>query len=882
MKINELNIIKYGPLSGVGLKDFKKFNLVYGRNEQGKTLLLEAMVKFLIKQKSKRNKIEGLDRVKENPEGYLYIENENEKIKYPENGSFLDANSLSIEDFYNIFLIRDSDLNLKEDKYFVDFTNKLIGLKTEKINKIKNTIQDIGNMTDSYNQISSTKDNNKLGDKLILAEDMIDKINKTIENLKKQNYDKLTRDKIECKTNLEKLKEKKELLERAKKREEYETGINRIKELKEYIKKLTNFTDINQKDLDKLKGLKRDINRLEVDIEDKNKKIKNEKSKLEKINRRIEEIDNKKSILDRKKNLYDNLKENIKEKKVSEDELNKLSKEKNNIEKEFDNINQDYINIEKKKKLIEQNQQLLFEYKNAYKIAEKIKDSLPAFKKAGSISFVLFMIFLILTGFNFNTMFLAGSGIFLLVSGVLGYIYFDKNKKLLRRDNLFVDLKTVLSRYVEKSLNKDNIIFVFNKIKEEFEDIKERYEDKLRDKKLIEQRYEEKKDKIQNIDKIILELKTELSIESVDKIMKRIDKFVQKYEESKNEFAILKAKKENIVENINRLENEYLKLQKDIKSFKADKEEILNKAEVANLAEYHKLLKRKQKIIEEIKIDINRLNTKYGENIDYSLDNIEKIIKNFKEIVDNYREYKGQALNYSFSEEKYNKIKNKINDIEEKIRTIEEEISSFSEILKDIERQVNNEILINENRYLYCETVVELESVKDKLKSFIKKYTDKFKNCKKAIDIMNKIEDEETERVSELFGENTNAVNYFKKITSKSFEEIIFDKESVKIKVKDKMGKILNPEQLSGGTIDQLYLSVRLAMGMKIFNDSKGFFLFDDPFIKSDIDRLKTQLDILFKLADEGFQFFYFSAKKAVLDFVEKSKNSEIVSIYKL
>ncbi|HMA68295.1 MAG TPA: hypothetical protein VKN74_00350, partial [Candidatus Mcinerneyibacterium sp.] len=103
-----------------------------------------------------------------------------------------------------------------------------------------------------------------------------------------------------------------------------------------------------------------------------------------------------------------------------------------------------------------------------------------------------------------------------------------------------------------------------------------------------------------------------------------------------------------------------------------------------------------------------------------------------------------------------------------------------------------------------------------------------------------------------------------------------------KIKVKDKMGKILDPEQLSGGTIDQLYLSVRLAMGMKIFNDSKVFFLFDDPFIKSDIDRLKTQLDILFKLADEGFQFFYFSAKKAVLDFVEKSKNSEIVSIYKL
>src|SRR6056297_894931 len=511
MKINELNIIKYGPLSGIALKDFKNFNLVYGRNEQGKTLLLEAMVKFLIKQKSKRNKVEGLDRVEENPEGYLYIENENKKIKYPENGSFLDANSLSIEDFYNIFLIRDSDLNLKEDKYFVDFTNKLIGLKTEKINKIKNKIQDIGNMTDSYNQISSTKDNNKLGDKLNLAEEMIDKINKTIENLKRQNYDKLTRDKIECKTKLEKLKDKKELLDKAKKREEYETGINRIKELKEYNKKLTKFKDINQNDLDKLKGLKRDINRLEVDIEDKKKKI-----------------------LDRKKNLYDKLRENIKEKKVSEDELNNLSKEKNNIEKEFDNINRDYINIEKKKKLFEKNQQLLFEYKNANKTAEKIKDKLPAFKKAGSISFFLFMIFLILTGFNFNTVFVVGSGIFLLVSVILGYIYFDKNKKLLRRDNLFVDLKTVLSRYVEKSLNKDNITFVFNKIKEEYEDIKERYEDKLRDKKLIEQRYKEKKNKIQNIDKLILELRTELSIESVDNIMKRIDKFDQKYEKYKN------------------------------------------------------------------------------------------------------------------------------------------------------------------------------------------------------------------------------------------------------------------------------------------------------------------------------------------------------------
>ncbi|MCK4533686.1 AAA family ATPase, partial [bacterium] len=50
MKIKEFSIIRYGILSDHGKIKLNNFNLFFGRNEKGKSLTIDALVKMLLKK----------------------------------------------------------------------------------------------------------------------------------------------------------------------------------------------------------------------------------------------------------------------------------------------------------------------------------------------------------------------------------------------------------------------------------------------------------------------------------------------------------------------------------------------------------------------------------------------------------------------------------------------------------------------------------------------------------------------------------------------------------------------------------------------------------------------------------------------------------------
>ena len=102
--------------------------------------------------------------------------------------------------------------------------------------------------------------------------------------------------------------------------------------------------------------------------------------------------------------------------------------------------------------------------------------------------------------------------------------------------------------------------------------------------------------------------------------------------------------------------------------------------------------------------------------------------------------------------------------------------------------------------------------------------------------------------------------------------------EDGRILVKRKDGVILDAEKLSGGAYDQLYFSIRLALGEKLLKGGKGFFILDDPFIKADPDRLKSQIDMLKAIANKGWQILYFSAKGEVMEILRDDIDSNRVN----
>jgi DNA repair protein SbcC/Rad50 len=195
-------------------------------------------------------------------------------------------------------------------------------------------------------------------------------------------------------------------------------------------------------------------------------------------------------------------------------------------------------------------------------------------------------------------------------------------------------------------------------------------------------------------------------------------------------------------------------------------------------------------------------------------------------------------------------------------------IASFRKELKEVERETIDILRLKEP--LYCETSVDLKVIKAELQSFVQENENNKDNASKAIEIFEEIESEEKVKVSELFGSVSLVSKHFNEITNGLYEEVFLDQETMKIQVKRRGGKILAAEKLSGGAYDQLYLSIRLALGEKLLKDKKGFFIMDDPFIKADPDRLGRQIQTLKKISELGWQVMYFSAKGEIKDALEE------------
>uniref|UniRef100_A0A7C4NVJ1 YhaN AAA domain-containing protein n=1 Tax=Thermodesulfobacterium geofontis TaxID=1295609 RepID=A0A7C4NVJ1_9BACT len=81
MKIKEFLINRYGPLKIKEPILLDNFNLIWGKNEEGKTLTIEALIKLLIGEDIKN--FENINRIEEKPEGYVIIKDSSGKeIKF--------------------------------------------------------------------------------------------------------------------------------------------------------------------------------------------------------------------------------------------------------------------------------------------------------------------------------------------------------------------------------------------------------------------------------------------------------------------------------------------------------------------------------------------------------------------------------------------------------------------------------------------------------------------------------------------------------------------------------------------------------------------------------------------------------------------------------
>lgn len=768
MKIKEFSILEYGPLPERGRISLTDFNLFYGKNESGKTLTIDALLKILSGREI--SQFQNINRVDEKPEGYIIILDEHDKpIKLKVSKNISDLIDLSFNEFNNLFVIRDSDLTLyQEEDFYNNVTDKLLGLRVKDIDNILNSLRDLGKLTQT-GKFRNIKDE-KFDDRINDAEDCVQKIEKLQKKIQDEQLDELEEQLLFYEEKLGNLDKKLENFENARKREIYEKGIEAFNILKENKKQIDTLEVFNELDREHWRDIERDL-KASIEI----------KEQL-----RIELAENK--------NKLDDLKNQLKDKEL------------------------EFQIPEKKNKILE----------------DDIKPELRTYEIrrgeiAGQAERSKFFTYILIISFFLLSICLIGG----LIRSLMIWYILASLFAFLTGGSLFFKLIYIKNKaWLEGFIERTNL-------------------------KLI---------------------KIELAGKNYKEVYINIQKFENEYDVKRTELENLRKSKERLEEKITDIkEKRFPEIEKKIENFENKILNLKNKSLVKTFQEYEENLRIKK----ENESSLFNKKSILDSLFEYTNNSYDDSIAHWTSELKNLEEYKEKGIDLKYKEEIITNLKERKSQIEENLNTLTDVMTELRNELIDLERKVNSILDIKED-YLHCMTSNDLKVIKERLKEFLNENYYKRDKILDIINIFSEIKNEEKEKISKLLSKKSNVAGYFKEITNGVYKSVIFEMETGKLKVLRKDDEMFEVEKLSGGTYDQLYFTIRIALGEQILQDKTGFFILDDPFIKADSERLQNQIDMLKKICEFGWQILYFTSKDEIVNSLKDDFGSGKVNYIEL
>jgi DNA repair exonuclease SbcCD ATPase subunit len=353
----------------------------------------------------------------------------------------------------------------------------------------------------------------------------------------------------------------------------------------------------------------------------------------------------------------------------------------------------------------------------------------------------------------------------------------------------------------------------------------------------------------------------------------RIKLSLSAYRKQEDDLRTIERMKETIEWKIKELRDEKIpEIVRKIRDSEDEINTIRTESREETLEGYKEKLRLKRELEKRIGEYRSVLRSHFGE----IHEGLEENLSTWEKEIERLRGFCEAAKDTQYSEEAMSELKNQKQYLEEKMHDIHHRMGRFRKEMEEVERKVN-EVLRLDGEYVYCRTLVDLDGARNRLRDFISAYEKDRDDVLKAIQIFDEIEREEKEKVSVLFDTESSISERFRQITGGLYEKVSLNPENGEIEVRRGDGLVLNAVKLSGGAYDQLYLSIRLALGEKLLKGQTGFFIMDDPFIKADPDRLRRQVEMLKVFSDLDWQIIYFSAKEEIRDILSKDIDRGIV-----
>lgn len=851
IRIQEINIDNLGPINP-GRYQFNNINLIYSKNEGGKSLLVEFILRSLFSKKS----IWGYNR--EIGNGKIIVSGINDKsISYsPASKDKLDKyfekklNTFQTS-LTKLLIIKSGETNINEGPQGIDVNTlkELLSSKNtlDKIDsKIQKTIQN-ANFTNNFINIDNTGEGKTYKD---LKDTQLQKINQLINRL---NDNKINEE-LKLKNEIEELKVKKENLLKAKKYKAYGLFIkkqdleNRLNDypdykLEELKKKLNDYAKFKE-NIDKLendsKNISEEIKKLKNVRADFEKQLNAKRNKAYKLDNQIKEI-------------------NLKLSKISDDDLNKLDNKIINYKEKLI----DYQKNAKELETLEEKNKDFNWVKNIEKNYYDLKQN--AYNQTVSITYLIIAAIVFISGLVVSIVsknVIIGSVIMLLGFGFS--IYFSFNlRKLLKNKAKNDELERLQNSFKEKFKNELDDAYLATLISE------------LDVSKLIDRVKDEQTKLLNEINRLKAEIENQL-FQIFSKNIDEADWLIElnNYKQEKN--------KDN--NTLNSLKLELAKLAVDVTDYYTnDIDEEYNSSKLLDLQNKLKDLDNLEKQLNNIELDLKNENAK-----------LDKVKAEIRKVFD--------SLNIQIPENEWKdklddlintttKIKNDINAIAGELNGLgidpDDFITEDPGIKFDPTHLLNLENLINDKSNQLKELEKENIDYKGEIANITGLSTKDDWNTlidqlyAKQNEILNQLKHQESfiiagilvhQAISELLrAEDEHIQN---SINSPNFSDLLFEiTGKYKNLTIDDDGKILissdtaeyKLQDLSTGTKEQVLFALRVTLAEKILDD-KAFFILDDAFQHSDYDRRPKLIDQVFSLADRGWQIIYLTMDEHIRD----------------
>lgn len=777
MKIKEFYIQSYGPLKMKAKRELDGFNLFWGENEEGKTLTIEALLKLLFQKAAK--KFENIERVKGNPEGYVILETrESSWMKVPEAGCLPELAGISAEEADNIFIIRNSRLSIareeekkkkEESRFYTSVTDRLTGLRTEKIEAVKNKLKDLGRLTAAGSGASLSNDQRygKIKDKRNKADEISEKIKNLLGKAEREDIEKIEQSLVNLEDELTKSKAVLERLEEARLRDSYlkaKEALDKLKSDQKTLQELLDFTEEKRNKWWEWKTEQERSKEKEKDLLDKLDVIKKEYEKTVEILKKVEI------------------------------ELKQLERKKEKLNQELE---LELENYEKADKDCRRNE-------------KRAEDFIALVKHV-----------LILTGITALAYIIhpAKELSFVLIGGILGAFF-------------------LFSCYFRAGRCRRKVDDLWACIQKEC-------------------------------------LKTGISASDPVEIRHEFALIMENWRMKSDTLNDLRVKSKHLEVERKEIEEEIPEIRKKMKELQQNIEKLKLSSGVENLEIYSRRLKEKQEIENRIKVWWHSLSHIFPGQEEEK----ESKINYWENKLKRLEVYKEKAGGFEYNEKIFEEESSKVSVLQTKIDETKQQMRAFREELAEIEREVNS--LEMEEEFIPVETTVDLRAVGEKILKFCEELDSRTEAVLDTLKVFEEIEAEEKRKVTALFGKESRVSEYFYEITNGRYRQVAFDEKDETIKVEVNPGEWLQAEMLSAGAYDQLYFSIRLALGKILLGEEKGFFILDDPFIKADPKRLKTQIEVLKRIVQqEGWQVLYFSAKGEIKEYLEREIENKAVKLF--